>query len=39
MENHVPSCAFCDEFPCELGGEVWEASPEYKHNLEALKSR
>ena len=39
MENGVPSCAFCDEYPCELGDEVWEASPEYKHNLDALKSR
>lgn len=39
MENRLPSCAFCDEFPCGLGDEIWDAAPEYKHNLEALKSR
>lgn len=39
MEQHIPHCGFCENFPCELGGVVWEAVPEYKHNLETLKSR
>lgn len=39
MENQMPSCAFCDEFPCDLGNEIWEAAPEYKHNLKVLRSR
>ncbi len=39
MENNIPHCGFCEEFPCDLGNEVWEAVPEYKHNLEVLKSR
>lgn len=39
MENNIPHCGFCEEFPCELGGPEWEAIPEYKHNLETLKSR
>lgn len=39
MENHVPHCGFCEDFPCALGGEVWDAVPEYKHNLEVLRSR
>lgn len=39
LGGRVPHCGFCPDFPCELGAEVWEALPEYKHNLEALKSR
>lgn len=39
MLNHIPHCGFCPDFPCELGSEVWEAVPEYKHNLDCLKSR
>ena len=39
QENHLPHCGFCENFPCELGGDGWEAIPEYKHNLEQLKSR
>ena len=39
MESHIPHCGFCEEFPCALGSEEWEAAPEYKHNLEVLKSR
>ena len=35
----IPHCGFCPEFPCELGSAVWEAVPEYKHNLEVLRSR
>ena len=38
-ENQIPHCGFCPEFPCELGSAVWEAVPEYKHNLEVLRSR
>ena len=37
--NQIPHCGFCPEFPCELGSAVWEAVPEYKHNLEVLRSR
>lgn len=39
LENHLPHCGYCENFPCELGTDVWEAIPEYKHNLEQLKSR
>lgn len=39
LQNHMPNCGFCENFPCELGGDVWEAIPEYKHNIEQLKSR
>ncbi|MEG1641567.1 MAG: DUF3795 domain-containing protein [Synergistaceae bacterium] len=39
MENQIPHCGFCEEFPCELGSIVWEAVPEYKHNIERIKSR
>ena len=39
QENHLPHCGFCENFPCGLGGDTWEAIPEYKHNLEQLKSR
>lgn len=39
MDNHIPSCAFCEDFPCELGGLMWEIVPEYKHNIEKIKSR
>jgi len=39
IENHIPNCGFCENFPCELGGDVWDAIPEYKHNLEQLRSR
>lgn len=39
LENGVPHCGFCPDFPCELGSAVWEAVPEYKHNLEVLRSR
>jgi len=39
QENHLPHCGFCENFPCELGADSWEAIPEYKHNLEQLKSR
>ncbi|MDO4987857.1 MAG: DUF3795 domain-containing protein [Synergistes sp.] len=39
MSNHIPHCGFCPEFPCNLGSAVWEAVPEYKHNIDVLKSR
>lgn len=39
MENKIPNCGFCEEFPCDLGSVVWEAVPEYKKNLERIKSR
>ncbi|MCE5202466.1 MAG: DUF3795 domain-containing protein [Synergistaceae bacterium] len=39
LENGIPHCGFCEEFPCELGSTVWDAIPEYKHNLEKLMSR
>lgn len=39
LANHLPHCGFCPDFPCELGGAFWEAVPEYKHNLEVLRSR
>ncbi len=39
LENRMPHCGFCPDFPCELGSSVWEAVPEYKHNLEVLRSR
>ena len=39
MDNGIPNCGFCENFPCELGSTVWEAVPEYKHNLEKLRSR
>ena len=37
--QHIPNCGVCPDFPCELGAAVWEAIPEYKHNLEVLRSR
>ncbi len=39
IRNRIPNCGFCPDFPCDLGSEVWEAVPEYKHNLERLRSR
>jgi hypothetical protein len=39
MENKIPNCGFCEEFPCDLGSVVWEAVPEYKKNLERIRSR
>ncbi|MEG1825255.1 MAG: DUF3795 domain-containing protein [Cloacibacillus sp.] len=39
VRNRIPNCGFCPDFPCDLGTSVWEAVPEYKHNLECLKSR
>ena len=32
-------CGVCPDFPCDLGTAVWEAVPEYRHNLEVLRSR
>ena len=39
LASRIPHCGFCPDFPCELGNPVWEAVPEYKHNLEVLRSR
>ena len=39
LKNNIPHCGFCPDFPCGLGSSVWEAIPEYKHNLEVLRSR
>ena len=39
LSNHMPHCGFCPDYPCELGAPFWEAVPEYKHNLDVLKSR
>lgn len=39
LANKIPHCGFCPDFPCRLGDAVWEAVPEYKHNIEVLKSR
>lgn len=39
MERGVPHCGFCGEFPCLLGNPLWEAIPEYKHNIERIMSR
>ena len=39
LSSHIPHCGFCPDFPCDLGTAVWEAVPEYRHNLEVLRSR
>ncbi len=39
LSKGIPHCGFCEEFPCDLGDVIWEALPEYKKNLEGLRSR
>ena len=39
LQNGIPHCGFCEEFPCDLGDAIWEALPEYKKNLERIRSR
>ena len=39
LQNGIPHCGFCEEFPCDLGDAIWEALPEYKRNLERIRSR
>ena len=39
LQNGIPHCGFCEEFPCDLGDAIWEAIPEYKKNLERIRSR
>lgn len=39
IQNGIPHCGFCEEFPCDLGDAIWEAIPEYKKNLERIRSR
>ncbi|MDD4160426.1 MAG: DUF3795 domain-containing protein [Synergistaceae bacterium] len=38
-ERSIPHCGFCEEFPCDLGDIIWEAIPEYKKNIERIRSR
>ncbi len=38
-EKGIPHCGFCEEFPCDLGNTIWEAIPEYKNNIERIRSR
>ena len=39
LQNGIPHCGFCEEFPCDLGDTIWEPLPEYKKNLERIRSR
>ena len=39
LDRGIPHCGFCEEFPCDLGDIIWEAVPEYKNNLERIRSR